>query len=194
MEWVSTAMELISGGAFGALGGIFTKWLEGRQELKKLELEADERQKERDHDLATMQFEATSAERLAIVKANGEERIADLGAMAESIKAEAKGATWSKGWADKVSGFWAGIIAFLLGTVDVIRGLIRPGITTALTVFVIWFVAISLDKIPDGQANELFIQYLGKVIDMAMFLWGVSVGWYFSSRPQNRGGMSLKSY
>ncbi len=194
MEWLETLGQVVSGGALGTIGGIFTKWMDGRHELAMEKIKADERQKERDHDLETMKFEATSAENLAIIKANGEERVADISGMVASINAEAKGATWSKGWADKLSGAWACVIAFLLGLVDVVRGSIRPWIVASLTLFMMWFMKVSLNKIPDHQATELFIGYIGKVLDMTIFLWGVSVGWYFSSRPQNRNGMALKSY
>ncbi|WFS64019.1 hypothetical protein LF599_07600 [Pseudodesulfovibrio thermohalotolerans] len=77
---------------------------------------------------------------------------------------------------------------FLLVLVDVVRGLIRPG----LTIFLIWAVwdtraevrgimdAVNLSGMTASQALGIY----GTIVDMILFLGSTAVTWWFGTRPK----------
>lgn len=176
----------VVGGLFGTFGSLFKGWLESRHERNMASLRAAERAADRSHELAVMDREAQHATALATVQAAQVERVADLETLQTSLLEEARGATWSAPWAQRLSGWWAGLVGLGLGAVDMVRGLMRPlitvyliGLTTALALRILGQSA-GLDA---PQAFDLLL----KITDMVLFLTCTAVGWWFGSRPS--GGL-----
>ncbi|MEW6488621.1 MAG: hypothetical protein AB1578_12015 [Thermodesulfobacteriota bacterium] len=179
---LSGGWSAVAGGLFGTVGSLAKGWLEARHEKQMAELRMQERDADRSHELAVMDREAEHAAHLASIEAAKEERVADLGALQTSLLQEAQGATWSAPWAARLGGFWAGLVGVGLGLVDIVRGLMRPlittyllGLTTALTVRVFG----QMGGLDDAHAFDLLL----KIVDMVLFLSCTSVGWWFGSRP-----------
>lgn len=197
--------SLLTGGSTAALGsifggvlGIFKGWQEHKHQLAIMELQSKERIADRTHELSVLDKEADRAIQVSTIEANQLIATGDQKALAASIYAENKGATWSAGWRDKltgsVGGFFAGIIAVSLGLVDVIRGLFRPvaasflmGVTTKMYLDLAARVG-ALDSMTSDQAFALYMQIVG----MILFLTGTAVGWYFAARPTSQIGRNQK--
>ena len=185
MDWLTSIFtggtSAIAGGILGAVGGVFQKWMDYRQQIRLAELQGAEKDKERAHDLAVMKMEAEKAASIAAIQEEGEIRVADLSALQESIKGEAAGATWSTAWAGKLSGVWAGIAGMLLVVVDMVRGLTRPGITLFLVLMVagmFWQTSKQAGALTTTDAAEIY----KTIIDMTLFLASTAVSWWFGSR------------
>lgn len=189
------AAGLASGGLsafFGGIVGLAGSWVRQRFELKKAELDltrdkiqADDRNRERIHELAILDKEADTAERRAKIQLEETSLKGTLDNIIESIKADR--ATYSTGALDKMpDGFFKGLSIFLLVVVDFCRGMTRPAITwisTYLVVSVWWKVSGSLfEKIAEDKSTATAIAY--RSLDMIFFVAGMSIGWWFGSRPQ----------
>lgn len=185
MEWLASIFSggtsAIFGGVLGAIGGVFQKWMDYRQQIKLAELQSIERNKERTHDLAVMDREAVQAEKLAVIKTDGEIRVADLSALQESIKNEGAGATWSSAWAGKLSGLWANIAGMCLVVVDMVRGLTRPGITLGL-VLLVAYMFVRVSEISGNMTQEQAFEICQDITNMTLFLAATAVSWWFGSR------------
>lgn len=175
----------IIGGVFGGLLSWAKGWQENRHELKLIELQLQEKSKDREHDLAVMDREATSAEKLALIRSEGELNVAEMSAMAEAIKAEARGATWSKGVIGTLSGFWASLAGFLLTLVDVVRGLIRPVLTLYLVGLVTAIFLRVWSQSTGFDADQNFTLII-RIVDMVLFLTCTAVGFWFGSRGTSK--------
>jgi hypothetical protein len=181
--------NVVSGGATGVLGigfGLVGKYFQDRQAQKKREFESAELDKAHRRSLETIKFEADNNLRIEEAKSEGAARVADIGALAESLKADK--ATYLTGWEDKVGGAVAGIIACGLALVDVTRGLTRPAITAylAYTTAQMWqdSVALLSGKLAEAQQVTMAIAVVTTVSNQILFLTGVAIGWWFASRAQ----------
>ncbi len=175
----------LAGGLFGGLLSWFKGWQENRHEFKMAELKIKEKDKDRAHDLACMDREADNAERLAIIRSEGEQSVAELSALETAINAEAQGGSWSKEAVKKSKGFWAGVIAFMLAGVDVIRGLIRPLLTVYLVGLVTAMFLELLSRMTGMDNNQAFVLIV-RIVDMTLFLTCTAVGFWFGSRGTSK--------
>lgn len=186
---LSAAGAVTTGGWSGVLGMIFGglgAWLKGREERKRLEFQALQEEKKREHQLAVMKFEADNALQIQAAQTDREMRVADLGSLAESIKADR--ATYLTGWGTRVSKFVANLIALGMALVDMVRGLTRPGIT----VYLVWVVSRmwkdSMAKLAgtlsDAAQQAMALAVVNTIAAQVLFLAGVAVGWWFGSRGQ----------
>lgn len=171
---------------FGGITGIVGAWIRNKHDLEVMRFQSAEAAKGRQHDLDLIEREAASAEKIALIQYDETRLTADSNSLQASIESESQGATWSKDWSSKIKGFWAGLIAFLLALVDVIRGLIRPVITGALVwqtheifVTILTFVG-GLGGLPQATASTVIV----RVVDMILYLTCMAVGWWFGSRGQ----------
>lgn len=178
-------VSAILGGVFGGVLSWFKGWQEDRHEAKMVELKMQDKALDRQHELACMDREAESAERLALIRSEGEQSVAELSALEQAIKAEARGATWSKAALGNLQGFWAGLVAFLLAMVDVVRGLTRPVITAYLVGLVTVMFVQLMTKVTGIDSNQAFTLVL-RIVDMVLFLTCTAVGFWFGSRGTSR--------
>ena len=182
----SGLLSALAGGVTGFIGGIFRQRHDRKMkeiELKEKQIEIAENDKDRQFQLDVMDKEAENAEKIAKIQFDEKKFTGDMNALMASIKADQ--ASYSKAWAEKVSPGMANIIGLGLGIVDTIRGLIRPGITLYLVYLMadIWKSAKAslLSKIATDE--KFAAAFSLRVTDMIMYLTGLSVGWWFGSRP-----------
>jgi hypothetical protein len=161
--------------AFGLGFGLLGSWLKGREERKKREFDALEAARNRQHQLDVIRFEADNALKIEAAKTDRDVKMADLEGLTEAVKADS--ATYIKGWSGKTHPFVSSLIALGLGTVDVIRGLTRPLITSYL---VYEMSRMWRDAVTKGDMVLASI-----IAQQVLFLAGVAVGWWFGSRGQS---------
>jgi hypothetical protein len=186
LEAISGVLGGVASGGFtalfGGITGVVGAWLRQKHDLAVMKLQSEEKGRDRLHELAVMDREAASAEKLALVHLDETTIAGELAAMGKSIEAEAAGATWSTPWMSKATG-WAGkVVAVALGAVDVVRGLIRPALTLSLVLmtYQLWFdMSKQLGaSFPTATASSVVV----RVVDMILFLTCMAVGWWFGSR------------
>jgi hypothetical protein len=183
-------LETILGGLTGLLGNVFTAWTNYKsQQLKN------------NHDLAMYDFKIKeiSAKTDAAVKINaakisGEVELADSNAYIESQKQGNKD-SFSDSWIEKLFSItgWlsyitipvACLLATLLGIVDVLKGLMRPGITLYLTAVTSWITYQAYEVLKQSdmvitatQALDLY----SNVTSIVIYLTVTCVTWWFGDR------------
>mgnify|MGYP006296004765 FL=1 len=190
------AAGLASGGLsaiFGGIIGLAGSWVRQRFELKKADLdlkrqkmEVDDRKLERLHELAILDKEADTAERRAKWSLEETSLKGELNAFLESIKSDQAKYATAGVLGNMPDGKAKSAAIFLLVAVDFCRGMTRPVITwisTYLVVSVWWRVSGSLfEKIAEDKGTATAIAY--RSLDMIFFVAGMSIGWWFGSRPQ----------
>lgn len=192
---------VLSGGATGLIGIALQQWGDSRKradDLARLRLEHEQTRElariEADRQLEAAKLSADSAERLADIAL--EARIAegaDLNYQA-SLKHDAATyvppAALAPGAAQGRWGrFVAGVGVLMLGTVDFLRGLIRPGATgyslALLTVLMLWVQDMwgraGLQLTPE-QVMRLTMEVIGTVTYLAT----TTTVWWYGVRPAQR--------
>lgn len=192
---------VLSGGATGLIGIALQQWGDSRKradDLARLRLEHEQTRElariEADRQLEAAKLSADSAERLADIAL--EARIAegaDLNYQA-SLRHDAAtyvpAAALSPGAAQGRWGrFVAGLVTLMLGTVDFLRGLIRPGATgyslALLTMLMLWVQDMwgraGLQLTPE-QVMRLTMEVIGTVTYLAT----TCTIWWFGVRPAQR--------
>lgn len=185
-------LGVATSGTSGIIGGLFggalswaKGWQDNRHEVKLIELQLQEKARDREHDLAVMDREAESAASLAQIRSEGEQSLAEMNAMSDAIKAEMAGATWSKDTIGTLSGVWASLAGFLLTLVDVVRGLIRPLLTLYL-VGLVTAIFLRVWSQSTGFDAEQNFTLIIRIVDMVLFLTCTAVGFWFGSRGLSR--------
>lgn len=181
--------SLISGGVLGGLTGILGTWLKGRADakMKKLDIEADKDRmahelKVKEADQAIMKEEWSGRTKVATVEASGAEAVADAKAFEKSYEASLQ---YSKGLEPTKGQAWALVL------LDLLRGLIRPGLTIYLIAIttMIYFQAEKLmgGDLPPEQAAEI----VNKVIGTVLYLTTTCLTWWFGTRNSQKPPMTL---
>lgn len=181
-------LSAVAGGIVGLAGS----WIRQRFELKKAEMDltreqmqAKDRERERAHELAVLDKEADTAERRARVQLEETSLKGQISQLVESIKADQT--AYSTGILEKMPAGKAKAVAImLLVFVDFCRGMTRPAITwlSAYLVVSVWLrvSATLFEKIAEDKATATAIAF--RSLDMIFFVAGMSIGWWFGSRPQ----------
>lgn len=193
MEFLTAISSLIGGGAAGGLIGLAGTWLRGREERETKRLDHAHAQAMRGLDLKELEREAelklrqTDAEIAgAKAKATGELAIAQevAAGQAQTASYDADRATYSSGWADKLKGAWGGAAAFMLASVDAMRGAVRPLLTVYL-IGVLTLIAVYLYRLGAVQSVDAAVAWplLARVVDDFAFLAATATTWWFGSRP-----------
>ena len=165
---------IISGGATGLLGTALTATFKhlGKRQAHKYEIEL------RNLDLEISRAEGESAERVAALNAESEERQAEYDALRSSYHHAMK--RWTEGYNLSTAQVW------VLLCVDVVRGLIRPALTIVFVGLtgLIYFTVTDYTGIADidDVAERIRLQILMTVL----YLTTACVMWWF-------GGRELKS-
>jgi len=167
--------SLLAGGATGLLGSLISRFSDYK--LEKLRFENKRKLMEQENEQIRM--EAEFAYKVTDREASRLENIAG-----DDLQKGSYGADVAK-YLPAATGKYA---RFFMGTVDFIRGLIRPAVTIFLLI-VTYKIAAQLHAIIiqiDGQlvsveqAYELWVQ----VINQILYLTSAAVLWWFGSRPK----------
>lgn len=173
-------LAVVSGGATGLLGVIaqrlFDHW-KLKQEIDKLRVQHEHEQSMRRIDAEIMAQEWAARTKVAEVEAAGKEAVADAQAFASSFGLE------PKLYSEKVKpGKWGG---FLLILADVVRAVIRPG----LTVYLAWVAHLlyeqnrALIAVIDPSTDTMTMFGLHKQIVLTLlYLFTTCVLWWFGTR------------
>lgn len=176
------------GGLFGTIGGLLKHFLELRQEAEKrkndLELAKEMNSHEvnmYDKQIELIKLEAANALTLAELNKTKEENISWNESVA-SLMASDK-ATYAVGDKAKDSKWFI--------FVDVVRGLIRPGITIyfdiLLSILGIWVLYTIFNVYPTLLANEEFIKLtFTKLLDAVIMIGTTATMFWFIARPNKK--------
>ena len=188
-ELFSGVMAIFSGGATGILGVVaqrlFDHW-KLKQENDRLRLEHPFEIEKRRVDAEIMQQEWAQRTKLAQVEGETAREVADAQAFSASFALE------PKRYAEGVKvGKWGGLMLVL---VDVLRGIVRPG----LTVYLAWIATqLYLDsarlqaQLDAGAQGAQLMQLHQQIVLTLLYLFTTCVLWWFGTRnkaPQPKLG------
>jgi len=173
--------SLVSGGLTGILGAGVQRFADYKN--KQLDLQAAREKAEhdiklREADAAIMREEWAARTRVAEIEVAGKESAADAEAFAASFRLEPQ--RYSEGV--KARGWQASALVLL----DVLRGVVRPGLTIYLCAITtaIYFDARSiLGDTPVDQAKALAL--LDGIIATILYLTTTVVLWWFGTRNKS---------
>ena len=183
----SVLTGVLGGGATGLLGVLLQRWFDHRKQQSDLDLIRLQLQAARE----TRQMELEAQERMASNAEATKALQAQLDAHSREVEADAAA------YAASVAGDRATYLApeaqqgsrlarWAMGLVDMVRGLMRPAITTytlaLLTLVMLWvrdlYLRAGLQMTP-AQVHELAMQCVGTVVYLAV----TTVVWWFGVRP-----------
>jgi hypothetical protein len=178
---------VLSGGATGLLGVVIQQW--GDQKKRVHDLDVLKQQHAQTIELKRL--EGDQAEKMAQMSADSAERLAEIQAAAradESASADYKASMDNDGTRYLPAGAKLNpFVIVMLGIVDFMRGIIRPGITiycmALLTLLLIWVNDMwqrSLLNLTPDDAKKLAME----VITTTTYLTVTSVIWWFGRRPE----------
>lgn len=153
------------GGSFvGAIGAMFGKWHEARVKKDMLKLQIERDKLLNAHELQVMQVNQESATK--------QMEYAALGTSLEMDKA-----SYSVGSDNK----W-------LIFVDVVRGLVRPVLTSTLLIYCIVLVIYLTIHYNVQFKNEQVYDLVYMIIHNLVVCTGISLAWWFGSRESSSNG------
>lgn len=174
------AGSVLSGGVTSLLGVGLKSFFDFKN--KKLDFEQALKMKEADAKIMQQEWEARS--KVASIEAAGAAEVAATNAFAKSYDLEPKSyVTDMKAPTGKFGSVIAAIVYMLLGILDFVKGIIRPGMALYLTVFATMTAAavrteLKSHPITDDQAYTIAMQ----VVSTTLYLWTTCVLWYFGAR------------
>jgi hypothetical protein len=178
---------VLGGGATGLLGILLQRWfdhkkqrtdlelaklqIEAAQETRRIELEAQERMAAKAAELQTLQ---------SVLDAQAREAEAAERSYQASIESDR--ATYSAPAAQEKSRF----VRYLMATVDGVRGLMRPSITTytlyMLTAVFLW-VRMLYETTGVTMTNDQVFQLAMQAVGTVFYLATTTTVWWFGVRP-----------
>lgn len=200
LDFLHTLSGILGSGAIGTALGLIGVWVKGREERETLKLNndfqlamrkasQDEMQLEYNLKLKLSAQEAAAEQAKAQTEADAARDVAATNLQASSYDND-KASYFGSGLVGLFKGWFGAFVAAMLALVDVVRGLMRPTITTYLLILTT-FLSYGLFKIlavsanlPLDKAWELFDVL---VKDIAM-LTMTSVTWWFGTRPTTTRG------
>ena len=193
-------LETILGGVTGLLGNALTAW--NNYKTQKLKNEHDQRMY--DFKIKEIAAQTDAAIKITEAKVAGAVELADSDAYTESQKQGNKalfGDSWiqklldMEGWLKYITVPIATFLATLLGIVDVLKGLMRPGLTIYLTGITTWLtwkaygiMMMAGATIPAAQAFELYKE----VTSIVIYLTVSCITWWFGDRRMAKFLMRMK--
>lgn len=172
--------SIFSGGITGILGAVITKFAEYKQrqqDIKVLQINNEHELRLRDADAKIMQEEWAGRERLALVEGETRQQVAADEAFAESYKME------PKRYSEFRDAPW--IIQFLLGILDVVRGLVRPGLTVylaALTTMIYWEFQALMETYAITPSADQSMAMMQLMVSTFLYLFTTAFLWWFGTR------------
>ena len=175
--------SILAGGATGLLGVIAQRWADYKNKQLDLALEKQRGELElakRDKDAVIMEKEWAGRTRVADVESNAKMDTAESQAFAASFQHDK--ATYSVGALDKLRGWWGQLLRFLLGLVDVIRGVVRPGLTIYLCVITTLMYADAHRLVGGGLTATEALDLVKMIVATVLYLTTTCVLWWFGTR------------
>lgn len=184
MEWLATIFTGgaagVAGGVVGAIGSIASKWmalkqakLEGEQKLAELRLEAELIDKEAQRDIA-----------VARIQQETQQAIADAASLSASLQADRAAYSTRVDVSGEGWGNWT--LRCLLVLVDVVRGIMRPYITAASQLVLVWVAYEAFVRLGEaGVSAELLREVLREVVLASIFIATTATTWWFGARPSS---------
>lgn len=183
-EFIGTLLSsVLAGGATGILGVIAQRIADYKNKQLDLALEKQRGELElakRDKDAAIMAQEWAGRTRVAEVEAGAVVDAAEAQAFAASFQHDK--ATYSDGVLDKLRGWWGQLLRFLLGFVDVIRGIVRPGLTIYLCVITTMMYADAQRLVGAGLTAAQALDLVKMIVATVLYLTTTCVLWWFGTR------------
>lgn len=184
------AGSVLSGGVTSLLGVGLKSYFDFKN--KKLDFEQAIKLKEADANIMKLEWEGR--DKVAVTEAAAAAEVSANNAFAKSYDLEPKSyVTDMKPPTGKFGSVIAAIVYMMLGMLDFIKGIIRPGMALYLTVFATMTAAAVRQEmrshpITDDQAYTIAMQ----VVSTMLYLWTTCVLWYFGARnnasqPSNKG-------
>lgn len=177
-------LAIVSGGATGILGIVFQRIFDhwkNKQELDQLRARQDHEIAMKRVDIELMKEEWAQRVKVAQVEGETKRDVADAEAFNTSLASEPK--RYSEGV--KVGKFGA----FLLVLADVVRAIVRPG----LTLYLAWIATelkeqnAALMAILDLQENAATVTEMHKQITLTLlYLFVTCVLWWFGTRNKQK--------
>jgi hypothetical protein len=176
----SSAVSAIGGGIIGGIASIFRM----KHDYKMKALDLEDKKDQRKHDENILMKEIAGAENLQKLKAEETTTKKEYEGLVASIKSDM--ATFSQGFADKMSPTAASFVGIILGFVDFIRGLVRPGIAIYSTYFMfnkIWrMIPVKTWQLMFAD-KDLASQMAIATLNACIFISTTAISWWFGSRP-----------
>lgn len=184
LELIGTLVSsILAGGATGLLGVVAQRWADYKNKQLDLALEKQRGELElakRDKDAVIMAQEWAGRTRVAEVEAGAVVDTAEAQAFAASFQHDK--ATYSDGVLDKLRGWWGQLLRFLLGLVDVIRGIVRPGLTIYLCVITTMMYADAQRLVGAGLTAAQALELVKMIVATVLYLTTTCVLWWFGTR------------
>lgn len=176
---ISSILSLISGPLLGGLFGCVNAWLANKEKAAERAHEVAMAKEERE----TRRVEAEMQMRVTEEEFSGKAFLA-------SQKAGNKTALSSANLSAMLSGgafmrFLGGLIAFLLGLVDVARGAVRPGVTIYLSI-VCTNILNSAMSFTGGMSIALQQELATQGVIRMFNLLSMIIAWWFGDRMTNK--------
>lgn len=183
----SVLTSVLGGGATGLLGVLLQRWFDHRKAqadmaLVKLQLEAAERTRRLE-----LEHQASMADRVEATKAleaqlalQAREIEADAAAYAASVGADRATYLAPEAQAGSRAARW------MMALVDLVRGLVRPGITAyslVLLTMVFWWVQDLARRAGAPMTAEQLHQLTMQCVGTVFYLATTCVVWWFGVRP-----------
>jgi len=184
LDFIGTIVSsVLAGGATGLIGVVAQRWADYKN--KQLDLQREKQQQDfelskRDKDAVIMEKEWAGRTRVAEVEAGAAMDTAESAAFAQSFQHDK--ATYSIGAIDKLRGGWGQLMRFLLGLVDVFRGLVRPGLTTYLCWLTTLMYLHATSLIGAGLTTTQAFDLVKMIVATVLYLTTTCVLWWFGTR------------
>jgi hypothetical protein len=182
--------DIILGGVTGLVGNIITAW--SNFKTQKLKNEHDEAMYS--FKIQELGAKTDAAIKITEAKISGAVELADSEAYKAS-QTEGNKQSFSDSWIDKlfsVEGWLsyiatpvAVLLAMLLGSVDVLKGIMRPGLTlylTAVTTWLTWTAYGILQQVGANMTSQQALDIYNQVTSIVIYLTVSCVTWWFGDR------------
>lgn len=162
------------GAIIGALGGLANRWMD----MKSRELDMQDRQAQRTHDLNMRDKDLLVLDR----EIGGKVQVATVegAATVEAAAYDALGKSYDN---DKAT--------YGIKKVDVIRGLMRP-IITFLFMILVCYINYRVWRLLDAENIKLSAEQAFEIIRWTLFEASVVIGWWFASRPTGGAALDIR--
>lgn len=181
------------GGLLGMIGSLGKGWLEARErendrqhQLAMRKVDLLEMEKEAELQLRQTETELAGQARIVSIEGDTARDVAAAELQGESYEHDQ--ARYSNGVLDKLTGRSGGVARFFLVLVDVVRGFMRPAITTYVLVLaslMTWQLHGMVEQLAYVKPEQAWPLYQSAV-DMVLFLTVTAVVWWFGSRPSSK--------
>lgn len=175
-------MDIISnaatGGLLGSVGGIASKFIEGKHAIKLKELDNDLQTKLSAHEIALTKLQFESQRTIAEIDAGKEIAVADAALQSASYGND----TAAYASVDVSRSHWSMLL------VDAIRGLVRPLLTTVLVVFNVVIAFWLWDKNGATMDGKDSYSLLKTMVDNLALCTSLAISWYFGARAHRAEG------